>query len=68
MKNIYDDSGNNNAPDYENDLVFPPEEHSMPRCDIEELKQQIKKLEKIIERLKDEVDVWREKYLEALND
>lgn len=28
----------NNAPDYENDLVFPP---SMPRCDIEELKKEI---------------------------
>ena len=24
MNNIYDDSGNNNAPDYENDLVFEP--------------------------------------------
>lgn len=58
----------NNAPDYENDLVFPPEEYSMPRCDIEELKQKINKLEKIIESLKDEVDMWREKYLEALND
>ena len=32
----------NNAPDYENDLVFPP---SMPRCDIEELKAKVKKLE-----------------------
>lgn len=29
----------NNAPDYENDLVFPP---SMPRCDIEELKEKLK--------------------------
>ena len=28
----------NNAPDYENNLVFPP---SMPRCDIEELKKEI---------------------------
>lgn len=32
----------NNAPDYENDLVFPP---SMPRCDIEELKEKVKNLE-----------------------
>lgn len=26
MKNIYDDSGNNNEPDYENNLAFPPQE------------------------------------------
>lgn len=26
MKNIYDDSGNNNVPDYENNLAFPPQE------------------------------------------
>ena len=26
MKNIYDDSGNNNEPDYKNNLAFPPQE------------------------------------------
>lgn len=36
----------NNAPDYENDLVFPP---SMPRCDIEELKKKVSKLEEKLE-------------------
>ena len=55
---------------YLDNLAFPPKEEvlSMPRCDIEELKQQINKLERIIESLKDEADMWREKYLEALND
>ena len=26
MKNIYDDRGNNNEPDYENNLAFPPQQ------------------------------------------
>lgn len=34
----------NNAPDYENDLAFDPA-NSMPRCDIEELKEKVKNLE-----------------------
>lgn len=36
----------NNAPDYENDLVFPP---SMPRCDIDELKEKVKIAEEALE-------------------
>lgn len=40
----------NNAPDYENDLVFPPKEEvlSMPRCDIEELKNKIKNIKECL--------------------
>lgn len=34
----------NNAPDYENDLVFAP---SMPRCDIDELKAKLEQSEKM---------------------
>ena len=36
----------NNAPDYENNLAFDPDINTMPRCDIEELKKAIEKLEK----------------------
>ena len=31
MKNIYDDNGNNNQPDYEDNLVFPPQEDSVEK-------------------------------------
>ena len=34
----------NNAPDYENNLAFDPDINTMPRCDIEELKSQVKHL------------------------
>ena len=35
---------NNNAPDYENNLAFDPDINTMPRCDIEALKSEIKHL------------------------
>lgn len=35
----------NNAPDYNDNLVFPPQ---MPLCDIEELKQKIKNLKELL--------------------
>ena len=54
MKNIYDDSGNNNEPDYENNLAFPPQEEvlPMPRCDIEELKNKIKGMRIVLQDCK----------------
>ena len=45
MKNIYDDSGNNNEPDYKDNLAFPP---SMPRCDIERLRKALKETKRSI--------------------
>ena len=33
-----------NAPDYENNLAFDPDINTMPRCDIEALKSEIKHL------------------------
>ena len=45
MNNIYDDSGNNNEPDYQDNLAFPPQ---MPLCDILELQDEIKKLKKLL--------------------
>lgn len=41
MKNIYDDTGNNNEPDYEGNLAFPPQEESLEnKC--EKLEKQLK--------------------------
>ena len=34
----------NNAPDYKNNLAFDPDINTMPRCDIEALKSEIKHL------------------------
>lgn len=38
----------NNAPDYENNLAFDPDINTMPRCDIEALKSEIKKLKDLL--------------------
>lgn len=49
----------NNAPDYKDNLAFDPDINTMPRCDIEELKSEIKHLkdlqanqDKEVERLR----------------
>ena len=41
-------------PDYNDDLVFPPKEEvlSMPRCDIEELKNKIKGMKIVLQDCK----------------
>lgn len=44
MNNIYDDTMNNNEPDYEGNLVFPPQEESVEQ----KLKKDIKILVNII--------------------
>lgn len=41
MNNIYDDTMNNNEPDYEGNLVFPPQEESVEKK-CERLKKQLK--------------------------
>ena len=38
----------NNAPDYENNLAFDPDINTMPRCDIEALKSEIKRLKELL--------------------
>nr|DAS78871.1 MAG TPA: hypothetical protein [Caudoviricetes sp.] len=38
----------NNAPDYENNLAFDLDINTMPRCDIEALKSEIKKLKELL--------------------
>lgn len=38
--------------DYYENLAFPPEEYSMPRCDIEELKQKIKGMKVVLQDCK----------------
>lgn len=38
----------NNAPDYENNLAFDPDINTMPRCDIEALKSEIKRLKDLL--------------------
>lgn len=38
----------NNAPDYENNLAFDPDINTMPRCDIEALKSEIKRLKVLL--------------------
>ena len=42
----------NNAPDYENNLAFDPDINTMPRCDIEELKSQVKNLKDLLKECK----------------
>ena len=56
---------NNNAPDYENNLAFDPDINTMPRCDIEALKSEIKHLkdlqneqDKEVEELRDLIRIW----------
>lgn len=44
MKNIYDDSGNNNTPDYENNLAFDP-------TSADDLNEQGRKSEVLIKAL-----------------
>lgn len=44
MNNIYDDTMNNNEPDYEGNLVFPPQEESVEQ----KLEKDIKILVNII--------------------
>lgn len=41
-----------NAPDYENNLAFDPDINTMPRCDIEELKSQVKHLKDLLKECK----------------
>lgn len=55
----------NNAPDYENNLAFDPDINTMPRCDIEALKSEIKHLkdlqnaqDKEVEELRDLIRIW----------
>lgn len=38
----------NNAPDYENNLAFDPDINTMPRCDIEALNSEIKRLKELL--------------------
>ena len=40
----------NNAPDYENNLAFDPDINTMPRCDIEALKSEIKHLKELLKK------------------
>ena len=51
MNNIYDDTMNNNEPDYEDNLVFPPQEESVE-----------KKCEKLEIQLKIAVEALKEIY------
>lgn len=46
MNNIYDDTMNNNEPDYEGNLVFPPQEESVEQ----KLNKDIKILVNIIKK------------------
>lgn len=55
----------NNAPDYENNLAFDPDINTMPRCDIEALKSEIKHLkdlqnaqDKRVEELEQALREW----------
>lgn len=64
MNNIYDDSGNNNEPDYENNLAFPPQEiksqddikHQDTRSS-DVLIKAVEKCEKLEKQLKIAVDI-----------
>lgn len=42
----------NNAPDYENNLAFDPDINTMPRCDIEALKSEVKRLKVLLRECK----------------
>ena len=74
MNNIYDDSENNNAPDYENDLVFPPKSAddlneqgrqsevlvaAIEKC--EKLEKQLKIAESWLREIGNSVDTYFEK-------
>ena len=55
MKNIYDDNGNNNAPDYENNLAFDPtsaDDLNEQGRQSEVLIEAIEKCEKLEKQLK----------------
>lgn len=44
-----------NAPDYENNLAFDPDINTMPRCDIEALKIEIKRLKELLRECKEKL-------------
>lgn len=47
----------NNAPDYENNLAFDPDINTMPRCDIEALKSEIKRLKELLKECRDFIEL-----------
>ena len=50
----------NNAPDYENNLAFDPDINTMPRCDIEALKSEIKRLKELLLQIHNRQSLIRE--------
>lgn len=51
----------NNAPDYNDNLVFPPEDDgimSMPRCDIEDLKKENGRLRQALSECYKMAETW----------
>ena len=58
MNNIYDDTMNNNEPDYEGNLVFPPQEESVEKK-CEKLEKQLEiAVEGLMTILNDGDDYW----------
>lgn len=45
-----------NAPDYENNLAFDPDINTMPRCDIEALKSEVKRLKELLKECRELFD------------
>lgn len=50
----------NNAPDYENNLAFDPDINTMPRCDIEALKSEIKHLKELLKECRERLGDYAE--------
>lgn len=57
----------NNAPDYENNLAFDPDINTMPRCDIEELKSQVKHLKDLLKECKTPIDLLIKINIDGIN-
>lgn len=49
----------NNAPDYENNLAFDPDINTMPRCDIEALKSEIKRLKELLKECRKILEILK---------
>lgn len=57
----------NNAPDYKNNLAFDPDINTMPRCDIEALKSEIKHLKDLQNAQDKRVEELEQALLEWVN-
>lgn len=57
----------NNVPDYENNLAFDPDINTMPRCDIEALKSEVKRLKELLKECKIPIDLLMKFNVDDIN-